>query len=88
MARVLSIAAMALACIAIAYAVWLHRTTNERVRNAVAEAVRAREEALIREWRPVLHKMYSDMRVAGVKAEPKTLEELFAPRDRGQVFEV
>jgi hypothetical protein len=79
MPRVLSIAAIGLASVAIAYAMWLHRTTNERVRTAVAEAVRTREEALIREWKPVLHDMYRDMRVAGVKAEPRTLEELFAP---------
>jgi len=79
MARVLSIGAAVLACIAIAYAAWLHRTTNERVRAAVGEAVRAREEALIREWKPVLHEMYRDMKMAGVKAEPRTLEELFSP---------
>lgn len=79
MARVVSVAAVALACVAIAYAVWLHGTTNERVRTAVAEAVRAREEALIKQWKPLLRDLYKDMRLAGVKEEPETLEELFGP---------
>ncbi len=79
MARGLAIGAMVLARIAIAYAAWLHHTTNQRVRTAVADAVKAREEALIKEWKPVPHEMYRDMKIAGVKAEPRALEELFSP---------
>lgn len=79
MARVRAIGATVLPCVAIAYAAWLHHTTDQRVRAAVAEAVRAREEALTKEWKPVLQEMYRDMKMAGLKPKPATLEELFSP---------
>ena len=76
--RTLPIVSLLLAIVALGYAAWVHR----RIDALVNQAVRKREQELIRAWAPKMDVIYRDM-LAGSRVKlpenPQTLEELFEP---------
>ena len=76
--RTLTIISLLFAIAAIGYAAWVHR----RVDALVYEAVRKREQELVRDWAPKMDAIYRDM-LAGTRVRlpenPQTLQELFEP---------
>ncbi len=75
----LTIISLLVALVAIGHSVWLHT----RVETLAYEAVRKREQELVRDMTPTMQRVYEGFGVKErIPENPSTLQELFAPISR------